>query len=146
MNKKLYVGNLLYEVTDDQLRDFFSQAGTVETASVIRFADSGRSKGFGFVEMASEEEAQKAIEMFHDQDMNGRQIIVNIARPPRERGSFDRGGDRGGSFDRGGSYDRRGGGNGGGGDRGPRRSFNRGGDRGGNGNVFRNRDDFGGQE
>lgn len=124
MNNKLYVGNLLYEVTDDQLRDFFSQAGNVTSATVIRFADSGRSKGFGFVEMGSEEEAQRAIEMFHDKDMMGRNIIVNIARPPRERGSFDRGGFGGGR----------------GGDRGGRRPFNRGG---GNGNVFRNHDDYG---
>ncbi len=111
MNKKLYVGNLLYEATDDQLRDHFSQAGTVVTAQVIRFADSGRSKGFGFVEMGTEEEAQKAIEMFHDQDFIGRKIIVNEARPKTEggrnrfgggnrrfgggdRGRFDRGNDR----------------------------------------------------
>ena len=113
MGKKLYVGNLLYEVTDDQLRDFFMQAGNVASASVIRFADSGRSKGFSFVEMETEEDAQKAIEMFHDQDMMGRKIIVNEARPPRERGSFDRG------------------------DRRPRRPFNRGG-----GGGFRSHDDY----
>jgi RNA recognition motif-containing protein len=105
MNKKLYVGNLLYEATDDQLRDHFSQAGTVVTAQVIRFADSGRSKGFGFVEMGTEEEAQKAIEMFHDQDFQGRKIIVNEARPKTEggRNRFGQGGNRrfGGGGDRG---------------------------------------------
>jgi RNA recognition motif-containing protein len=95
MSKKLYVGNLLYEVTDDQLRDMFSQAGNVTSAMVIRFADSGRSKGFGFVEMSTEEEAQKAIEMFHDQDVQGRRMVVNEARPPKPRESFG-GGNRGG--------------------------------------------------
>lgn len=109
MNKKLYVGNLLYEATDDQLRNHFSAAGTVVTAQVIRFADSGRSKGFGFVEMESEEEAQKAIEMFHDQDFMGRKIIVNEARPKTEggRGRFGQGG---GNRRFGGGGDRRGGG------------------------------------
>lgn len=106
MNKKLYVGNLLYEVTDDQLRDVFSQAGTVVSAQVIRFADTGRSKGFGFVEMSTEEEAQKAVEMFHEQDFNGRKMIVNEARPPGERrprfGGGGRGGDRGGDRRQGG--------------------------------------------
>jgi RNA recognition motif-containing protein len=113
MGKKLYVGNLLYEATDDQLRDHFSQAGTVVSAQVIRFADSGRSKGFGFVEMETEEEAEKAIQMFHEQDFIGRNIIVNEARPKTEggnRGGF--GGGRG-RFNR--DNNRRfGGGNGGG--------------------------------
>jgi len=97
MNKKLYVGNLLYESTDDQLRDHFAQAGQVVSAQVIRFADSGRSKGFGFVEMATEEEAQRAVEMFHEQDFIGRKIIVNEARPKTEGGnrSFGGGGGRG---------------------------------------------------
>lgn len=109
MGKKLYVGNLLYEATDDQLRDHFSQAGNVVSAQVIRFADSGRSKGFGFVEMETEEEAQRAVEMFHEQDFIGRKVIVNEARPKTEggnRGGF--GGGRG-RFNR----DRRFGGNGG---------------------------------
>lgn len=117
MNKKLYVGNLLYEVTDDQLRDQFSQAGTVLSAQVIRFADSGRSKGFGFVEMASEEDAQKAVEMFHEQDFSGRKMIVNEARPQGERrpGGFGRGGGGGFGGGRGGfGGDRRHGGGGGG--------------------------------
>ncbi|CAN5137033.1 hypothetical protein BH09PAT2_BH09PAT2_02350 [soil metagenome] len=119
MNKKLYIGNLLYEVTDDQLRDQFSQAGTVVSAQVIRFADTGRSKGFGFVEMSSDEEAQKAVEMFNEQDLNGRKMIVNEARPPGERrprfgggggGGFG-GGNRSGGF---GGGDRRPSGGGGG--------------------------------
>lgn len=83
MNKKLYVGNIVYEVTDDQLRTQFAQAGNVTTAEVVRYRDSGRSKGFGFVEMATEEEAQKAIAMFHEQDWLGRRMIVSEARPPK---------------------------------------------------------------
>lgn len=94
MGKKLYVGNLLYEATDDQLRDHFSQAGNVVSAQVIRFADSGRSKGFGFVEMETDEEAQRAAEMFNEQDFLGRKIIVNEARPKTEGGN--RGGFGGG--------------------------------------------------
>ena len=84
MNKKLYVGNLDYSVTTDQLRELFAQAGTVTDAVIIIFRDTGRSKGFGFVEMGTEEEAQKAIEMFHEQDYNGRKMIVNVARPKTE--------------------------------------------------------------
>ena len=85
MGKKLYVGSLPYSVTDDQLRDHFSQAGTVESATIIMDRNSGRSKGFGFVEMSSDDEAVKAIEMFNGQDFDGRKIIVNEARPMRER-------------------------------------------------------------
>lgn len=95
MNKKLYVGNLLYEVTDEELKDLFSQAGNVVSASVIRYQDSGRSKGFGFVEMETEEAAQKAIETFNGQDNKGRKLVVSEARPPKPRGSYG-GGDRGG--------------------------------------------------
>lgn len=83
MNKKLYVGNLLYEVTDEDLKNQFASAGTVVSATVIKFRDSGRSKGFGFVEMGTEEEAQKAIEMFHQQDFKGRKLVVSEARPPK---------------------------------------------------------------
>ena len=82
---KLYVGNFLYEVTEDDLKNLFSQAGTVVSATIIRFRDSGRSKGFGFVELSSQEEAKKAIEMFHGQDFKGRKLVVSEARPPRER-------------------------------------------------------------
>jgi len=99
MAKKLYVGNLSYNVTDDQLRDHFAQAGSVASAQVIMDRMSGRSKGFGFVEMSSDEEATKAIEMFNGQDMSGRAIVVNEARPMTDRpqrsgGGF--GGSRGG--------------------------------------------------
>lgn len=85
MNKKLYVGNLDYGVNDSQLAEYFSQAGTVSTATVITDRYSGRSKGFGFVEMSSDEEAKKAIEMFNEKDWNGRKIVVNEARPKEEK-------------------------------------------------------------
>ena len=84
MNKKLYVGNLEYSVTGDELKEHFAQAGTVEDSVVISDKYSGRSKGFGFVEMSSDEEAEKAIEMFNGKDFKGRNIIVNEARPARE--------------------------------------------------------------
>lgn len=115
MGKKLYVGGLPYSTTDDQLKQHFSQAGSVDTATVITDKFSGRSKGFGFVEMTSDEEAKKAIEMFNGQDMGGRNIVVNEARPMEPRaprqGGFSRDGGRGRGF--GGS----GGGYGGGGGR-----------------------------
>lgn len=84
MNKKLYVGNLDYSVTDAQLNDLFGQAGKVESAVVITYRDSGKSKGFGFVEMSTEEGAKKAIEMFNEKDYQGRKMIVNEARPREE--------------------------------------------------------------
>ena len=103
MATKLYVGNLDYGVTSDQLAEHFAQAGTVVEANVISDRFSGRSKGFGFVEMSSEEEATNAIEMFNDKDFGGRNIVVNEARPKRESGfAGGGGGGRGG--------DRRGGG------------------------------------
>jgi len=85
MTKKLYVGNLPYETTEDQLRELFSQAGQVESVNIIINKFSGRSKGFAFVEMSSEEEAQKAIKMFNEYQLGGRAIIVNEARPREER-------------------------------------------------------------
>ena len=81
---KLYVGNLDYSVTGDQLGEHFAQAGKVVSAVVISDKYSGRSKGFGFVEMSSEKEAKKAIEMFNDKDFQGRNIVVNEARPQKE--------------------------------------------------------------
>jgi cold-inducible RNA-binding protein len=88
VNKKLYVGNLKYETTDKQLEELFAQAGKVVSANVITDKYSGRSKGFGFVEMSSEEEAKKAIEMLNGQEYDGRKMIVNEARPPRPRRDF----------------------------------------------------------
>ena len=90
MNNKLYVGNLAYSVRDEDLLQHFSAVGTVQSAKVMMDRDSGRSKGFGFVEMGSAEEAQAAIEALHGRDMGGRDLTVNIARPPEPRG--DRGG------------------------------------------------------
>lgn len=84
MAKKLYVGNLSYDVKDSQLEELFTQAGTVEEAVVITDRNSGRSKGFGFVEMSTDEEAAKAIEMFNGKEHDGREMVVNEARPKRE--------------------------------------------------------------
>ncbi len=83
MNLKLYVGNLDYGVTGEQLGELFAQAGKVASATVITDKYSGRSKGFAFVEMSTEEEAKKAIEMFNGQDFQGRKMVVNEARPPK---------------------------------------------------------------
>ncbi len=83
--KKLFVGNLSYNMTDDTLRAAFEAAGTVESAQIIVDKFSGRSKGFGFVEMSSEEEAQNAISMLNEKEVDGRAMIVNIARPKTER-------------------------------------------------------------
>lgn len=90
MAKKLYVGGLSYSTTEDALRQTFAEAGTVESATIIMDRMSGRSKGFGFVEMASEEEAQKAIEMLNGKELDGRTLTVNEARPqePRREGGF----------------------------------------------------------
>src|SRR3989338_9283675 len=85
MANKLYVGSLSYNTTDDQLKQHFSQAGNVTSATVITDKMSGRSKGFGFVEMATDEEAAKAVEMFNGQELDGRQIVVNEARPMQPR-------------------------------------------------------------
>jgi RNA recognition motif-containing protein len=93
METKLYVGNLAYTVTDDDLRKLFAQAGTVKDAAVVKDRDTGRSKGFGFVEMTTQEEAQKAISLFNGKSFMERTLTVNIARPREER---PRGGDRGG--------------------------------------------------
>jgi len=86
MSTKLYCGNLDYAVTGDQLGEIFAEAGKVVSAVVISDKYSGRSKGFGFVEMSSDEEAKKAIELFNGKDMQGRAMVVNEARPrqPRE--------------------------------------------------------------
>ena len=85
MSTKLYVGNLDYSVTGDKLSEMFAQAGSVTSAVVITDRHSGRSKGFGFVEMSSDEETKKAIEMFNEKDLQGRNMVVNEARPRKER-------------------------------------------------------------
>ena len=108
MGKKLYVGNLSYSMTDDSLSQAFAACGSVESARVIMDRDSGRSKGFGFVEMASDAEATKAIEQLNGQTVDGRAISVSEARPqaPREGGGGGggRGGFGGGGGGRGGRY------------------------------------------
>ncbi|MBI5621316.1 RNA-binding protein [Candidatus Falkowbacteria bacterium] len=85
MSTKLYVGNLSYSTTDESLAAAFSGAGTVTSATVIKDRDSGRSKGFGFVEMSSDDEAAKAVEMFNGQEIDGRAVKVSEARPREER-------------------------------------------------------------
>ena len=85
MGKKLYVGNLSYALTEPELKEAFSQAGTVESAHIITDKFTQRSKGFGFVEMSSEEEAQKAIELWNGQELKGRSLRVNEARPLERR-------------------------------------------------------------
>lgn len=97
MGKKLYVGNLSYDTHEGQLRELFEQAGTVESVVIITDRDTGRSKGFGFVEMSSNSEAQEAISRLNGQTVDGREIRVDEARPKRDRS--DRGG--GGRRDRG---------------------------------------------
>lgn len=97
MAQKLYVGNLPYSVRDEDLKDLFSQAGTVSSATVIMDRMSGRSKGFGFVEMSTEEEAKAAIDMFNGKEHEGRAMTVNEARPMEDRPKRSFGGNRGGN-------------------------------------------------
>ena len=99
MGKRLFVGGIAYKTTDDQLNQAFAQAGAVESATIIKDRATGRSKGFGFVEMATDEDAKKAIEMWDGKELDGRPIKVNEARPmepraPRQGGGF--GGGNGG--------------------------------------------------
>ena len=129
MATKLYVGNLSFQTTSDELRDHFAQAGNVESAAVVEDRMTGRSRGFGFVEMATPEEAAAAIEQFNGKDFGGRNLTVNEARPRTDRGpggGYGGGGNRGGGGygggggggygggrrDKGGVRDRRGGGGG----------------------------------
>ncbi len=109
MSIKLYVGNLAFKTTSQELQQLFAQAGTVESASVVEDRDTGRSRGFGFVEMSSQEEATSAIEQFNGKDLDGRLLKVNEAKPRENRGG---GGGRG--FGGGGNRGGYGGGNGGG--------------------------------
>jgi len=115
MESKLFVGNLAYSTTEDDLRTLFAGAGTVKSVMVIKDRDTGRSKGFAFVEMETQAEAQKAISMLQGQSLHERALTVNLARP-REEGARGGGGGRFG--DRGGDRGGRGGGGGGGGGRG----------------------------
>ena len=84
MSKKLFVGGIPYQATEDELNEAFSKAGTVDSVAIIQDKMSGRSKGFGFVEMSTEEEANAAVEMWNGKDFGGRPITVNPARPKRD--------------------------------------------------------------
>ncbi|MDZ4294476.1 MAG: RNA-binding protein [Hydrogenophaga sp.] len=122
MGNKLYVGNLPYTVRDEDLQQSFSEFGSVSSAKVMMERDTGRSKGFGFVEMGSDAEAQAAISGMNGQSLGGRSITVNEARPmearPPRTGGYGGGGDRSGGGGYGGGGDRGGYGGGGGGGRG----------------------------
>src|SRR5918997_5448232 len=111
MSMKLYVGNLSFQTSSDDLQQLFAQVGTVESASVVEDRDTGRSRGFGFVEMASKEEGEAAIAQFNGKEFNGRNLSVNEARPREDRGGGGGGGRGGYGGGRGGGG--RGGGGGG---------------------------------
>src|SRR5205085_2698433 len=130
MSMKLYVGNLAFKTSSEDLQQLFAQAGTVESASVVEDRDTGRSRGFGFVEMASKEEGEAAIAQFNGKELDGRSLTVNEARPREDRGG--RGGGGGGGR---GGYGGGGGGRGGGG--GGRGGYGGGGNRGGGGGAGR---------
>ena len=128
MGNKLYVGNLSYNIRDDDLQQAFAQFGTVTSAKVMMDRDTGRSKGFGFVEMGSDPEAQAAINAMNGQALDGRAIVVNEARPREERPGGYRGGGGGGYGGGGGGY-----GGGGGGSRSGGGGYGGGGSSGGGG-------------
>jgi RNA recognition motif-containing protein len=125
MSMKLYVGNLSFQTSSDDLQQLFAQAGNVESASVVEDRETGRSRGFGFVEMSSAEEGKAAIEQFNGKEVNGRNLTVNEARPREDRGN--RGGGGGGRGGFGGNRSGGGGGNRGGGGGGGRGGFGGGG-------------------
>ena len=143
MESKLYVGNLAYNTREDAIRELFEQAGTVTAVDIIKDRETGSSKGFAFVQMSSQEEAENAIRMLNGYRLDNREIRVSIARPREERGEGGgyrgggggggyRGGGGGGGYrgGGGGGYDRGGGGGYGNRDRGQNRDRNRGGGRG----------------
>ena len=114
---KLYVGNLSFDTTNSDLEEMFGELGTVESANIVEDRETGRSRGFGFVEMSSKEEGENAIEKFNGTEMNGRNLTVNEAKPRENRtgGGGGRGGNRGGGGGGGGRGGYGGGGGGGGG-------------------------------
>ena len=103
MSMKLYVGNLAYQTTGEDLQQLFAQAGTVESAAVIEDRETGRSRGFGFIEMSSTEEGQAAIRQFNGHEVGGRALNVNEAKPREDRGGRNGGGNGGGRGGYGGS-------------------------------------------
>jgi len=113
---KLYVGNLSFNTSSEDLQELFAQTGTVETASVVEDRDTGRSRGFGFVEMSSREEGEAAIQQLNGKEVGGRALTVNEAKPREDRGGSRGGGGGRGGFGGGGGGNR----NGGGGNRGSR--------------------------
>ena len=120
MSTKLYVGNLSFNTSNEDLQELFGQAGTVETVNIVEDRDTGRSRGFGFVEMSSKEEATTAIEQLNGKEIDGRSLTVNEARPREERSGGGGGGNRGGGGGGRGGYGGGGGGNRGGGGGGSR--------------------------
>ena len=94
MSMKLYVGNLAFKTSSDELQELFTQVGTVESASVVEDRETGRSRGFGFVEMSSKEEGEAAIAQFNGKEVNGRTLTVNEAKPRENRGRGFGGGSR----------------------------------------------------
>ncbi len=137
MGKKLYVGNLSFALTETQVRDLFGQFGNVESVNIITDRDSGRSKGFGFVELSTDEEAEAAVRELNGKEIEGRPLTVSEARPqaPREGGFRGGGGGGGGRGGPGGGGGRGGRGGSGGGDRGGDRG-GYGGGRGGGGGRY----------
>ena len=101
MESKIYVGNLSFTTTEEELKELFAQAGTVTSAALIKDRDTGQSKGFAFIEMSTQAEAEKAIQMFNGKSLGSRELKVNLARPREERGSggggYGRGGPGGGN-------------------------------------------------
>ena len=103
---KVYVGNLPYTVSSDELRELFATHGAVDSANVVTDRETGRSRGFGFIEMADDAEARKAIDALNDHEMGGRRLVVNEARPREDRGGRRGGGGGGGRGGFGGKRDR----------------------------------------
>ena len=110
MGKRLYVGNMSYDTTEEGLKEFFSQVGTVESATVLIDRMTNRPRGFGFVEMSTDEEAMKAVETLNEKELDGRKLVVNEARPQGDKPARSSGG-RSGGFRRGGFGGGRGGDN-----------------------------------